>query len=431
VIRTALTKLKAVAAIGFVAAAVGLVVVSVVLPRAIGGAALTVLSGSMTPTHPVGSLVVVRPVDPAQIEVGDVITFVKEASSSDVTTHRVVEIKRDAAAGTTFVTKGDANPQVDSSPVAPEAVRGRVWFHIPVVGYLRSWLTSTVGLVGIAAVAGVVLLADRLHGRAAAGAAAAQPRRSRRTRGAASEPEPVTISHGLLVLHLPWPSTPGVDAMALLALWRADVLRADGRGIDAYVAGDPAHLDVVEAAVEQLGGRRLDRSAIDLVLGDVAIDWGPAGAGDLAAPGHARDDGASRLLVVALRADRDARAEAIGQVQLLGGRVTEVLRRHVVAAFAGTQRRLGELELVLEELEVAGAFRSPVPHLDGCAAPGGSDHLDAHAPPGLAIVPATHERSLRLLLHRAARGGSVTSAAVAPATTPASVDEGSDDARVG
>ncbi|MGN6129547.1 MAG: hypothetical protein ACTHOK_04325, partial [Nocardioidaceae bacterium] len=39
-------------------------VVLVVIPRATHGSALTVLTGSMTPEIPVGSVVVVRPVDP-------------------------------------------------------------------------------------------------------------------------------------------------------------------------------------------------------------------------------------------------------------------------------------------------------------------------------------------------------------------------------
>ena len=42
------------------------VVVLVVLPKVIGGQALTVETGSMTPTLPVGSIVVERPADPAR-----------------------------------------------------------------------------------------------------------------------------------------------------------------------------------------------------------------------------------------------------------------------------------------------------------------------------------------------------------------------------
>jgi signal peptidase len=45
---------------------VGALAVLTVVPRAVHGSALTVLTGSMTPTIPVGSVVVVRPVDASQ-----------------------------------------------------------------------------------------------------------------------------------------------------------------------------------------------------------------------------------------------------------------------------------------------------------------------------------------------------------------------------
>ena len=50
----------------------GAAVTVLVLPRITDGAALTVLTGSMTPEIPVGSVVLVRPVDTATLRVGDV-----------------------------------------------------------------------------------------------------------------------------------------------------------------------------------------------------------------------------------------------------------------------------------------------------------------------------------------------------------------------
>ncbi len=44
---------------------VAALVVLVVSPAPLTGSAMTVLTGSMTPTIPVGSVVMVRPVDPA------------------------------------------------------------------------------------------------------------------------------------------------------------------------------------------------------------------------------------------------------------------------------------------------------------------------------------------------------------------------------
>ncbi|MBC8091842.1 MAG: signal peptidase I, partial [Pseudonocardia sp.] len=94
-----------------------------VVPAAVGGSTLTVLSGSMEPTLPVGSVVVVRPRPPAEIGTGDVITFLARDPGSDATrvvTHRVVEV----LPGPEFRTRGDANPDPDPGLVAAAGGRG-------------------------------------------------------------------------------------------------------------------------------------------------------------------------------------------------------------------------------------------------------------------------------------------------------------------
>ncbi len=58
-----------------VLAVLALVVLTVLLPALVGGRALTVRSGSMTPTLPVGSLIVDRPVDVPDVHLGDVVTY--------------------------------------------------------------------------------------------------------------------------------------------------------------------------------------------------------------------------------------------------------------------------------------------------------------------------------------------------------------------
>ena len=57
--------------LAFAVVVVAALVVTTVLPRATHGSALTVLTGSMTPAIPVGSEVVVRPVDPRTLQPGD------------------------------------------------------------------------------------------------------------------------------------------------------------------------------------------------------------------------------------------------------------------------------------------------------------------------------------------------------------------------
>ncbi len=136
-----------------VVAAVALIVV----PEAAGAKPLTVLSGSMTGTYDIGDVVVVRPVDPAELHVGDVITFQPISDNPSLTTHRIVELTY-GSQGTSFITKGDANGAIDLEPVTPEQVKGEVWYSVPVVGYASVWLASSwLGTAVKVAAVGLVL----------------------------------------------------------------------------------------------------------------------------------------------------------------------------------------------------------------------------------------------------------------------------------
>ncbi|NYE50403.1 signal peptidase [Spinactinospora alkalitolerans] len=141
-----------------------------VLPRVTGAQALIVLSGSMEPSIPVGSVVIARPVDPAAVEVGDVITFEHgdpaQTDSFDpeltpLVTHRVVEVE-ETGEGSLLHTRGDANDVPDDPPVPAADVRGEVWYHIPYFGYAQQAMeqgpTLMYVLAGILLVFGLWLL---------------------------------------------------------------------------------------------------------------------------------------------------------------------------------------------------------------------------------------------------------------------------------
>jgi signal peptidase len=114
-------------------------------PTVTSGKAMAVLSGSMTPTYPVGAMVFTRPVDPADVAVGDVITFERPSNTSELVTHRVVAV--DTSGGTVvFTTKGDANNAADLDPVPASLVQGRLWFGVPQLGRVAAILHSPQGL---------------------------------------------------------------------------------------------------------------------------------------------------------------------------------------------------------------------------------------------------------------------------------------------
>lgn len=127
------------------------------VPRLFGCRIYSVVSGSMEPALSTGSLVYVREADPAQIREGDVIAFYGAGSEGAVITHRVAENR--VLMGE-FVTKGDANPQEDVTPVAYDRLIGTMAYSIPGAGRLAEFLTGPDGRL---AAGGVILAAAALQ----------------------------------------------------------------------------------------------------------------------------------------------------------------------------------------------------------------------------------------------------------------------------
>ncbi|MCD8365872.1 MAG: signal peptidase I, partial [Clostridiales bacterium] len=122
----------------FITAVIVIAAVAIVAMRLMGWNMYSVDSYSMTPAYPINSLVVIRPVEPETIQVGDVITYVFNEDGVLVT-HRVTEIDRSSE---TFTTKGDANETADASPVLWGNVVGKVVIGVPGLGALLRTLTS-------------------------------------------------------------------------------------------------------------------------------------------------------------------------------------------------------------------------------------------------------------------------------------------------
>jgi len=139
--------------------AAAVLLVSVVIPRLTGATPYTVLTGSMHPTMPPGTLVVDRPVNAGSIVVGDVVTY--EPNPNDpggVITHRVVAQGFDATGAPVFQTKGDANPVPDPAMVHGYQIVGERWYYVPYVGYVTRLLTGEQRTVMVRIVIGGLLL---------------------------------------------------------------------------------------------------------------------------------------------------------------------------------------------------------------------------------------------------------------------------------
>lgn len=158
------------ALLGAVLAAVAL---WVVIPRSVGGTPYVVLTGSMRPSMPPGTLVVTRPV--AEPAIGDVVTYQLRSGEPTVVTHRIVGQGVSAAGETVYRTRGDANRAADREWVRPVQIRGKRWYAVPYLGYAGAMLGADqrLALARIAAAAllgyAAVMLAPGLARVAGAG----------------------------------------------------------------------------------------------------------------------------------------------------------------------------------------------------------------------------------------------------------------------
>ncbi len=135
--------------------------VMLVVPGLMGANLLMVVSQSMEPTVPMGSIVVSYPMTvPDEIGVGDVITYsvADLGGEAILITHRVVDvIRKDAEVR--YRTQGDGVNEPDTVLVSPDKIIGKMWFSLPLVGYLVAFIRTPIGyltLIGLPALLFIV-----------------------------------------------------------------------------------------------------------------------------------------------------------------------------------------------------------------------------------------------------------------------------------
>ena len=104
----------------------------------------TVLSGSMEPTYHVGSVIYVKDTSIAELKEGMPITYTLEGI---VVTHRIVEVLVDEndPNNVKYMVKGDANNDIDGTPIPFRDVIGRPVFSIPLFGYICHFVQNPPG----------------------------------------------------------------------------------------------------------------------------------------------------------------------------------------------------------------------------------------------------------------------------------------------
>lgn len=109
----------------------------------------TVLTGSMEPAIPVGSIVITK--EQSSYEMEDIISFQEEGA---IITHRIISIDREQ-----YITKGDANNVADTEEVQQKQILGKVILTIPLLGYLVMWLMSPFGIISLFIIIGIWYIA--------------------------------------------------------------------------------------------------------------------------------------------------------------------------------------------------------------------------------------------------------------------------------
>lgn len=135
--------------------------ITLVFAFATGFKFLNILTGSMTPTMPKDTVIIIKKIPISQVEIGDVITF--KMGDSNVT-HRVVDIKGNGN-HIALVTRGDAADGNDQNvtvenPVNPAQNKfvGVVIFHIPYLGVLLNLIKDNIIIITVCIVLALFII---------------------------------------------------------------------------------------------------------------------------------------------------------------------------------------------------------------------------------------------------------------------------------
>ena len=160
------------------AVALAFACVAIVIPKVAGAIPVTILSNSMAPSMPVGSLAIIKPNSPlsqaalatrdaadiryasdyTSLSNGDVVAYQPDPKDPTLIIHRIISMSGHADGSLSFTTKGDNNRVPDRETVADYQIRGTVWYHLPPpIGTINTWLNhnETNHIIAIAVIAGV------------------------------------------------------------------------------------------------------------------------------------------------------------------------------------------------------------------------------------------------------------------------------------
>lgn len=128
----------------------------VVGPRLHAFQGFYVRTSSMSPTIPVGALVVATRASAETLNIGDVIVFERPDVPGMMIVHRIHALEQ-TPFGRAFITKGDANATPDSWRVTAAGDGWRAVYSVSRAGFVVGWLNVALDRQGLLGVLAVVL----------------------------------------------------------------------------------------------------------------------------------------------------------------------------------------------------------------------------------------------------------------------------------
>lgn len=124
----------------------------------------TVQTGSMAPTIPAGSLVIIKPFN--NYKKGDIITYPSEKyrtakNPRETVTHRIFAV-RETKKAILYITKGDFNPSPDFAPIPRNLVLGKVIASVPVLGFPLSFAKTSYGFILLIVIPATIIIYSEL-----------------------------------------------------------------------------------------------------------------------------------------------------------------------------------------------------------------------------------------------------------------------------
>ncbi|HWQ95737.1 MAG TPA: signal peptidase I [Candidatus Methylomirabilis sp.] len=119
---------------------------------------LTVTGTSMDPLITQNDIIIIAPVNPYSLKVGDIITYERNIDGKSIKfTHRIISIKNGV-----IKTKGDSMPREDSYNVHQQDVKGIVVGKIPYIGMLPHFARTTAGYVLLILLPAFMLITNQI-----------------------------------------------------------------------------------------------------------------------------------------------------------------------------------------------------------------------------------------------------------------------------